>query len=212
MYNESERIRMSSLGGAERAGRSGLPWGGVASIVGGVLWVSVWLLYLATHGTGMADQHGRLLGLTHHDFGKFLVPSLLLVTVGLFHLRRQLPEKSGLATRAGFAVAMIALAVMTVGAAVIYWSVPWGSYNLDFQQPIIVYPSIIIFFFSTPILALGLILFASGLARARTWPSFVTAAVIVGPLTIIPFLHGTLFGGGFGLSWVIIGYGICRGR
>ena len=108
-----------------------LRWRGLAALAGGLLWVAIWLLYLATHGIGESDQQGRLLGLTHYDFGKFLVPALLLIGIGLFSLPKSEDGVLGSLGRVGFTVAIAAMAIMTVAVASLYWPWPLGAYDRD---------------------------------------------------------------------------------
>ena len=180
-------------------------------MVGGLLWLFIWAVYLGLHGTSEDDVQGLLLGLTHNDFSKFLVIALLLTSLGLFALWEGQRTHSGLAGRVGFTIGVFALIVTILAVAGLYWSLPWGSYAADFGQPILFYGGLTASL-STIFLAIGMVPFAFDVARRGIWPSWMGVLLVVGPLTIIPWLHGTLTGCGYGLAWLLLGYGIWRGR
>ena len=186
-------------------------WGGPAGVLGGALWVLIWVLFLLTHGTSTNDQQGRILSLTHYDYSKFMVIPVVLFMVGLVSLYAQQQGRLGRLGTAGFVLTLISLALMAVGLALSLWPIPWGSYLVDWGEPLSMWGGLT-YGFSTLVLAIGLILFGIGALRARVWPPWSSILLIIAPLTIVPWLHMTVYGGIFGFAWMLLGYEIWRRR
>jgi hypothetical protein len=183
--------------------------GGPAGVLGGGLWVLIWGLFLQTHGTGTVDQQGKILALTHYDFSKFMVISVVLFMVSLVSLHTQQQERSGRLGMAGFVLTLISLALMALGLALSLWPIPWGSYSVDWGEPLAMWGGLA-YGLSTLVLIIGFVLFGVGVLRARVWPTWVFMLLIVAPLTIVPWLHMTVYGGIFGFVWLVLGYAIWR--
>ena len=136
-------------------------WGGPTTLLGGVLWTVLWGLHLLTHGPGPEDSKGTILGLTHHDYSKFLVVPLALSAVGLVGLYVPQQDRSGRLGAAGFALALGALGVMAVGVALSLWPIPWGSYEVDWQAPLALWGGVAA--------ALGSLVLMIGLVPCQAW-------------------------------------------
>lgn len=182
-------------------------WGGPAGVLGGVLWVLIWVLFLLAHGTGTVDQQGRILTLTHYDYSKFMVVPVVLFMVTLMSLYAQQQARSGRLGTAGFVLTLVSLALMAVGLALSLWPIPWRSYLVDWGEPLAMWGGLA-YSLSTFVLAIGLILFGIGTLRTRVWPPWMSLLLIIAPLTIVPWIHMTGYGGIFGFAWLLLGYAI----
>ena len=103
---------------------------GNAAIVSGVLWLAVWVHYLAAHGTSERDQNQTPLGLSWYDTSRVLVVSLLLVvyivgTVRLNHRRRARISRYG---------ALVAYTMAALGILFALGVTEWGTTTLTLHS------------------------------------------------------------------------------
>ena len=182
-------------------------WSSPTALLGGVLWTMLWVLDLLTHGPGPEDHQGTILGLTHHDYSKFLVVPLALFAFGLLGLYAPQRGRSGRAGTVGFALAVAALTVMAAGVALLLWPIPWGSYAVDWQTPLALWGGVAASLASVA-LTIELVLFGVSVLRTRVWPRWVALPLIIGPLSAVPWLHMTPWGGLFGIAWLLLGYAL----
>jgi hypothetical protein len=157
-------------------------WGGLAAMVGGVLWVVVFVLFaLRPSGPELQPPYRSFEGL-----GVAVVLSLLLIVVGLvgFHTRSR-GAYGGLGT-AGFVLALVgaALSIVSVGS----WPlILIGSYAL----------------------MLGSLLVGAAAFGARTLPRWGTAVLMVGSAAFFVFNTETTaawFALPYGVAWIAVGY------
>lgn len=179
--------------------------GALISVVGGVVWVCIWLLFFRLHGPGPEDRQATLLSLTHYDFSKFLVIPLLLFVAGLLSLSARQMGRGGWLAKAGMAIAVIGYTLMILGVVLSLWPIPWGSYVVDWEAPLHKYGGLLSVL-GTLIVSIGMICLAITVVRVSMLPGWVAVPLILGPLATIPFLHMTLWGWIFGLAWLLIGY------
>jgi hypothetical protein len=178
---------------------------GLAAMMGGVLWLLIWALFLVTHGLGPVDEKGTLLGVTYYDFTKFLVVPLGLYAVGLMGLHARQRAGAGRLAAVGLGVAVVALGVIAVGLAVALWPLPWGSYaQVDWEATPMMWGGIL-YSLGTFALAIGQALFGVGVWQARVWPAWVSLLLVLSPLASVPWLHMTTYGGLYGLAWLALG-------
>lgn len=198
----SRKILNSSLG-------IGLP-----AALAGLVWLLLWAGFLLTHGPGPDNRRDVFLSFTWMDYSKFLAIPFVLVCWTFLGLHRSQGRRSGRWGKAGLRVVMLGSLLLLVGLAVDRWTLPFGSYELDrdFQVPLHIVIGRVLLHLSTVSLFLGSVLFAIGLIRARYWPAWLAAPVVVSFLSIVPWLHETEFGVVFGLSWLIVGLGLITYR
>jgi hypothetical protein len=101
---------------------------------------------------------------------------------------------------------------MAVTTIVAVWPLPWGTQRdeVDWQPPLPLY-SLILNSLSSLIVALGMIVFAIGVVKAKVWPWWLVLPLNVSSLAAVPWLHETPWGGLTGFAWLILGYVIFLG-
>lgn len=108
-------------------------WGGVASVLAGVLWRVLWAHQQAAHGPTQVNEMRLIGGLTWMDTGKAAPIILALVLVGLASLYRRRPDP-GRIGRIGATMTFVAMVWLIIATAVEFWVFPWGSYALTFEM------------------------------------------------------------------------------
>ena len=96
-------------------------------MISGVLWLAVWVHYLAAHGASNVDHNRTPLGLSWYDTSRVLVVSLLLVVyvVGTVRLDH------GWVARVSRYGALVGYSVAALGIVVAIGVTEWGSTTLD---------------------------------------------------------------------------------
>jgi hypothetical protein len=187
-------------------------WGPSAAVAGGFAWTLIWLHFLATHGPSSTDREGFALGLTWGDSLKLqVVPLTLLVvgTLGLYALRA-LRGRPGWPTRAGLGISLLGYTLAITGTLIL-WSLPWGSYRLDWSGMAGTIGGIGQTL-GHILLVLGLLTLGIDTWRRRVlggW-RFLPVVVALAGLVTAPWLHMTVQGGLFGLGWMLLGVAMTR--
>jgi hypothetical protein len=151
-------------------------WGGVAAMLGGVVFVVNGLL-------GLINKHAQYLDV-------IFVVALLLVIVGLVGFHTLQKGNYGRIGRAGFYTVVIAtlaqilgLVVLILGSAVLEWLIPIGSLAV----------------------LVGFVLYGAATLQAKVLPRWCGIGFIIGlPVTIaLGEVWGFVV---FGLLWLALGY------
>ncbi len=179
-------------------------WGGPASLAAAVIWIMVWWHQRLAHGRTQDNEMNLVWGLTWMDSGKFLVLALGLVLVGLASLyqRREQPGPFG---RAAGRLTLIMLGVLMVAAALEFWSFPWGSYAVTFEDATGLVGSNLsgaLQFLVSLLFTLCLIALMVDLVRAKVVSIWVALVLILGGLTTL-YLSPVLWLPA--VAWLVLG-------
>ncbi len=194
-------------------------WGGLASILGGVLWIVFMTGHTFTHGSTQSPRDASILGLESLDFNRLLaIPPLLLIG-GLVGARATRPRTGRRRGQAGFVIALLGLIMIALGVILETWII---DPDKDFQNPLVLGGWILFLFGLFPVLPIGMILFGIrsrdmesrfrmlaigiGLLAPLQWLETFLSSVSTGSLTwdlIYSVLRGVL-----GLGWILLGYAL----
>ena len=184
-------------------------WGGAAAVLGGAIWLLIWVYFLLTHGPTSSDYRNTFLGLSYYDSTKMVVFALALCIAGLVSLRVRRPGGARTAVgTVGYYLALTGLVGMMVGGIVAVWPIPWGetsavlTNSMEYGFIAAVMGSLATF--------LGLTLFGIGLVRTKVLPAWTAAPLIIAGMAAVPYLDHTLHGVLIGLGWIMVGYAIWR--
>lgn len=176
-------------------------WGGPASVAAGVLWTVVWLHQRVAHGATQVNEMVLVGGLTWMDSSKFVVPILLLVLVVLADLHHRGAQPG----RLGGILAFGGLGFLMVATALEFWTFPWGSYAVTFEDGRGLMGSdlsAMIQALASMVFTLGLVVFGTDRVRARVIPIWVAVVLIVGGLTTVFLTPVFLMPGA---AWFVLG-------
>ncbi len=174
---------------------------GNAAVVSGVLWLAVWVHYLAAHGTSEVDQNRTPLGLSWYDTSRVLVVSLLLVVyvVGTVRLEQ------GWAKRVSRYGALVGYSMAALGIVVALGVTEWGSTTLKITGIGAAFISL-----GTAGGAASVIVYGREAIRVGLLPRGSGLPLSLGLLTAVPWLQGTMVAFGFGVAWIAIGVSLHR--
>ena len=178
-------------------------------MMGGTIWLLIWVHFLLTHGPTSSDNNETFLGLSYYDSTKLVVIALALCIVGLVSLRaRQTGEVGSRLSAPGHLLALAGLMGIIIGVSADVWAVAWGDTTrvstalTEYAWGGIAIASLTAF--------LGLTLLGIAMVRRNVLPAWAVVPLIIAGLAAIPWLHHTLHGFLIGLGWLIVGYALWR--
>jgi hypothetical protein len=137
-------------------------WGGMAAMVGGVLWAVDWALFTVGHGPTTTNLNLQVLGLRPDTWDRILVVPLSLIAVGVVAVYSRQASRAGWLGSSGCVVSLVGLTLWIVG-------------NLSGWPPGAVI-----------VLAFGMILFGAATLRAKVLPRWSRAIPLVLGVVLIP--------------------------
>ncbi len=183
--------------------------GGLAAVLGGVLWVVLRPLVGTT-------WDNPTFGLTYEDYNRLMVAPLSLLLAGTWGLWVRYAPSTGRAASAGLALLALGLVVSLAGVVIEFWwgrglrgtrdlaMAGWGFYLVALLGQ-----------------AIGLALFGIAALRARVRPPWLgTVSLLVAALHVV-WLPSTALPGDawslldqilIGLGWIALVYGVWRNR
>ncbi len=191
---------MSGIGKWLGTTRTRLVWAGWATSVSGVIWLLVWVHFLASHGSSAFDQKRTPLGLDWHDTSRFLVVALALIMLALAIA----PVRRGSGVDLARFVALGGWGSAAVGIIVALGVSEWGASGLSFTSNAARLGSLMIAF-GTLAGAVATIAFGRYVLRDGLLPRGTAVPLSVGMLAAVPWLQATIWGFAFGLTWLAIG-------
>lgn len=160
-------------------------WSGPACLAAGGLWLLVWLHQRVAHGTTQLNEMRLVAGMTWMDSSKLLVLTLVFVFAGLASLyrRRERPGRLGLT---GGAITFLGLGLLTVATVLEFWTFPWGSYDVTFEEATGFAGSNSsggVQALTSLVFAIGLLVLSVDLVRAKVLPLWAAPLLVLGALT-----------------------------
>ena len=187
--------------------------GAVSAILGGAIWLLLWIHFLLTHGLTRDNEKRLLFGLTWIDSDKLAVIPMLLFMLFLVSLRAWQKESTSRLGTVGYVIALVCSPLVIIGQALKFWPIPWGSYPSDayWDSLLTMQIGVPLTFFGTPVLSLGLVLFGVDILRRKPLPHGNALPLLLGiMLFTLPWLHEGVHAWLFGLSWGVLGYILWR--
>ena len=152
-------------------------------MVGGILWLLLWVHFLLTHGPTTSDYRNTFFGLSYYDSSKFVVLAVALCIAGVASLRVWSTIR-GVRTRVGtlgYYVALTGLLGIIAGVVVGLWPVPWGETSVVLTT--LMEYGVIAAWLATLPTFLGLTLLGIGVVRSKVLPAWTGAPLIIAGLS-----------------------------
>lgn len=181
-------------------------------MLGGVIWLLLWIHFSLTHGLTKYNMKGLLFGLTWIDSDKLVVIPLLLFMLALVSLRAWHGEPANRLGTAGFIIALVCFPTVIIGQALLYWHVPWSYYPPEeYWSNLFTQVGGALGMLSTLILSLGLVLFGVDILRCKPLLHGNALPFLLGILLFtLPWLRDLVHAWLFGLGWGVLGYALWR--
>jgi hypothetical protein len=186
-------------------------WGALSAILAGLLWViaELWLLLVEGLGIGtepFSQMAARDYFVATMGLGLLSTVLLLFSLVG-FNLHQSEEATGGVLRGLGFVVAFFGTA-MTVGSL---WSLLFVGPAVAVQAPTLLDSEGpvagilgVVNFFSFLVMVVGWAVFGVGTLRARSYPRWVSIALIIGALLQLALVNGSSLL--FGVAVALLGY------
>ena len=223
LYITYTRMRRYLKGESEMSRAALIRWGGLAAILGGVLWIVFFTGHTFTHGSTQSPRGATILGFESLDFNRLLAIPPLLFVWGLVATRATQAGPGRRLGRVGFVAALLGLVMVSLGVVLETWIV---DPNKDFQNPLVQGGWVLFIFGLFPVLPFGMILF--GIGSSGIGPRLRMLAVVIGLLAPLQLLEGllssvstgslmwdlvyTTLRGLVGLGWILLGYALWPGE
>jgi hypothetical protein len=172
------------------------------SLAAGLLWVAAWVHLLMAHGTSELNEQRLAFGLTWLDSGRLAAPALLLAAFAVWMLAR---ESLDTAIRTAGSLAVVGLAIAATGAALGFWTQPFGTYVGASRTAGIAATGGLLAMAGSLAVAVGLVLFGIAAGRAGVVPPWAAVLLGIAGTSTVPWLHESPQGIVFGVAWLGIG-------
>ena len=187
--------------------------GAMSAMLGGVIWLILWIHFALTHGLTEHNREGLLFGLTWFDSDKLAVIPLLLFMLTVVSLRAWQRESTSRLGTTGYVIALVGFPLVIIGQALLYGPAPWGIYppEVYWSNPFTQQVAAPLSFVSPSVLGLGLVLCGVDILRRKPLTHGNALPLLLGILLFtLPWPRDTPWAWLFGVGWGVLGYVLWR--